>query len=51
MVREGRKDKTKPHYISQSTLFPYLIYPYASSPPNKKTTLIYKTTPFFCHEW
>ena len=47
--KEKRYNKTS--LYQSKTLSPQLVYLYASSPPNKKTTLIYKTTPPFCHEW
>ena len=50
MVHEVRKDTPKPHYIPQSTL-PLSSISYASSPPNNKTTLMYKTTLNFYHKW
>ena len=49
-IHEVRKDTSKSHYISQSTL-PLSSISYASSPPNIMTTLICKITPPFCHEW
>ena len=49
MVHEVRKVTTKPHYIPQNTL-PLSSISYAGSPPNIMTTLIYKTTPHFCHK-
>ena len=44
MVHVMRKNKVK------NTL-PISSISYASSSPNNKTTLIYKTTPHFSHEW
>ena len=47
--RKG-KHTVNPHYISQCTL-PLTKISYTNPPPTSMTTLIYKTTPPFCHKW